>query len=189
MAKQSGHQKGTGLTDRSDEELAAASIRGDADSFVILCRRYYAALVTVAHAVLRDGHLAEDAAQEALAKACRKIDSLKDPRRVGEWLMAICRNEAIDMSRRNPDMEQLSDKDMAADNCEEDAQVAAVRDAIERLPAESRELLYLKYRNELSYEEIASLLATTPEAVHGRLRRAKEAVKAHLERQRDGRLS
>jgi RNA polymerase sigma-70 factor (ECF subfamily) len=177
------------LAGKTDEDLVVAAINGDVDSFVALCHRYYAALVTVARAVLRDGHLAEDAAQETLAKACRKLDSLNDPRRFGAWLIAICRNEATDMLRRIPRMEDLGDREMAQDAPEENSDVVGAQQAIGLLPADSRELLYLRYRNGLSYEEIATLLATTPEAIHGRLRRAKQAVRAHLERQQDRRLS
>jgi len=64
-----------------------------------------------------------------------------------------------------------------------------VRNALDSMPIESRELLYLKYRNELSYQAIADLLGISPEAVHGRLHRAKQDVQERLERQRDRRLS
>ena len=177
------------MAGNTDEELVVAALSGDVDSFVTLCHRYYAPLVTVARAVLRDGHLAEDAAQEALAKACRKLDSLNDPRRFGAWLTTICRNEATDMLRRIPKTEDLDDRDVAQEIPEEDSDVVAVRQAMDLLPVESRELLYLRYRGGLTYEEIAALLAATPEAVHGRLRRAKEALKAHFQRQQDRRLS
>jgi DNA-directed RNA polymerase specialized sigma24 family protein len=57
------------------------------------------------------------------------------------------------------------------------------------MPAETRELLYLRYANDLSYQAIAELLGTTPEAVHGRLVHAKQQVREYLERQEDRRPS
>jgi len=172
------------LIEKSDTDLVQALMDGDVDSFVVLCHRYYPSLVAVARAVLGDGHLAEDAAQEALAKACRNLDSLKDPSRFGAWLAAICRNEARCILRRRPAVESLGQRDVLAETSDEGADVDVVRRALDSMPAASRELLYLRYRNDLSYDAIAELLAISVEAVRGRLWRAKQDVAAHLERER-----
>ena len=55
-----------------DNVLVAGAMAGNGDSFTELCRRYYPAMVAVAQAILGDRHLAEDAAQQALAKAARR---------------------------------------------------------------------------------------------------------------------
>lgn len=177
------------MVDNADEELVSAALSGDVESFVTLCHRYYPTLVAIAHSVLGDSHLSEDAAQEALAKACRKLDGLKSPRRFGAWLAAICRNEARNILRRNPRTQNLGDRDVPKDAAEPDHDVEAVRQALKILPVESRELLYLRYKNALSYQAISDLLGISPQAVHGRLRRARQTVREHLERQRDRRLS
>ena len=182
-------RKGIGLEEKPDEELVLAARRGNVDSFMVLCHRYYPTMIAIAHAVLGDHHLSEDAAQEALAKACRRLGDLKSPSRVGAWLAAICRNEARDMLRRVPRTESLGERDVPEDIPEQNPDVEAVRHALDSMPTESRELLYLRYRNELSYQAIADLLGISPEAVHGRLRRAKQDVHEHLERQRDRRPS
>ncbi len=181
--------KGNRLAGDPDEELVLAAMGGDVDSFLTLCQRYYPAMVAVTRAVLGDDHLCEDAAQEAFAKACRRLNSLKSPSCFGAWLTAICRNEARSMLRQTPKAESLGDRDVPEETREEDPDVDLVRQAIRRLPVDARELLYLKYRNELSYEAIAELLDTTPQAVHGRLQRARQSVKAYVERQRKRRLS
>ena len=181
--------KGNRLKGNADEELVLAAMGGDVDSFVSLCQRYYPAMVAVTRAVLGDDHLCEDAAQEAFAKACRKLNSLKNPSCFGAWLTTICRNEAKSMLRQTPKTENLGDQDVPEKKCEENRDVGLVRQAIRRLPVGARELLYLKYRNELSYEAIAELLDTTPEAVHGRLQRARQSVRTYVERQRNRRVS
>ena len=84
---------------RPDTALVKAAIKGDADSFTELCRRYYPAMVAVAHSILGDRHLAEDAAQQTLAKAAVKLPQLKKRSKFGSWLAAICRNAAKDMAR------------------------------------------------------------------------------------------
>ena len=93
------------------------------------------------------------------------------------------------MLRQTPKAESLGNRDVPEEICEEDPDVDLVRQAIGRLPVDARELLYLKYRNELSYQVIAELLDTTPQSVHGILQRARQSVQAYVERQRNRRLS
>jgi len=85
------------VTEKPDFELVEAAVNGDVDGFTVLCGRYYPAMVAIAHSVLGDKHLAEDAAQDALAKACRKLGQLRNKDRFAGWLAAICRNVAMDM--------------------------------------------------------------------------------------------
>ena len=177
-------KQGCRLTEKPDNDLVRAVLGGDVDSFVTLCHRHYPSLVAIARAVLGDGHLAEDAAQEALAKACRNLDGLKNPARFGAWIATICRNEARDILRRWPAVESLGERDVPAEPPETDTDVDAVRQALDSLPAGTRELLYLRYRNDLSYDAIADLLAISTEAVRGRLWRARQDVAEHLERER-----
>lgn len=58
---------------RPDITLVEAAVDGDAESFTELCRRYYPAMVAIAHSILGDRDLAEDAAQQAFAKAVVKL--------------------------------------------------------------------------------------------------------------------
>jgi len=62
---------------KPDIGLVEAAIDGDVESFTELCRRYYPAMVAIAHSVLGDRHLAEDAAQQAFAKAAVMLPQLK----------------------------------------------------------------------------------------------------------------
>jgi hypothetical protein len=63
---------------RSDAELVTTACGGDIDSFRELYERYHAMAVGIARGRLSDLHLAEDAAQEAFAVACRRLHSLRD---------------------------------------------------------------------------------------------------------------
>jgi RNA polymerase sigma-70 factor (ECF subfamily) len=173
------------LSDLPDEKLVEAALRGDVGSFVELCRRHYAALVAVARAILRDRHLAEDAAQEALAKACSRLPNLANPACFASWLMTICRNQAHDLARRTTRLESLGDRDVPAENPEPDADVEAVREAIAGLPPESAEVVYLRYYAEFSYERMSEMLGLSVQAVNGRLRRAKQAIREYLTRKAD----
>ncbi|MFH1717931.1 MAG: RNA polymerase sigma factor [Planctomycetota bacterium] len=88
------------MADCEDKILVQRALQADPTSFGELCRRYYPSLVAVADSILLDHHLAEDAAQEALTEACRKLAELRKPERFGSWVAAICRNAARDMLRQ-----------------------------------------------------------------------------------------
>ena len=68
------------MTNAEDHILVRRALQADPESFGQLCRRYYPSLVAVADSILLDHHLAEDAAQEALAHACRQLPRLKKAR-------------------------------------------------------------------------------------------------------------
>jgi len=87
------------MTNAEDDILVRRTLQADPESFGQLCRRYYHPLVAVADSILLDRHLAEDAAQEALACACRQLPRLQRPERFGPWVAAICRNVARNMRR------------------------------------------------------------------------------------------
>jgi len=171
------------MTDPEDEILVQRALQADPESFGELCRRYYNSLVATADSILLDHHLAEDAAQEALAEACRGLAKLKRPELFGSWVGAICRNVAKDMLR-----EQLREQKGAGArrrcerDCVEDEQEAILAEALQQLPQHLREVVFLRFYNEKSYEQMAKILGATEQTIDGRLRRAKKMIARYLKR-------
>jgi RNA polymerase sigma-70 factor (ECF subfamily) len=170
------------MTERPDKELAESAKRGDGDSFVELCRRYYAAMVAIADSITGDRHLAEDAAQQAFAAAAVKLPELRHAERFASWLGVICRNAANDISRRRRvifNADYISRFPAGQDNAQD---IEAVRAAVSRLAPEAREVIYLRYYNGLTYERISKALGISEQAINGRLRRAKRKLAEYLKR-------
>jgi RNA polymerase sigma-70 factor (ECF subfamily) len=170
------------LESTSDNMLVEQAARGDGESFTELCRRYYGAMVAIGHAILRDRHLAEDAAQQAFAKAAVNLRKLQQADRFGLWLATICRNEAKDLARarRQPPMENELLVIESQPDSEESYKI--VRDALDRLPAEAKEVIYLRFYDGMSYDRISSVLGISEQAINGRLRRAKKVLAKDLRR-------
>ena len=172
------------MTESKETNLAAAR-KGDAESFSRLCEQHYPALVAIAYSQLADRNLAEDAAQEALLIAYRDIAKLKDTGRFLPWLAAICRNTAIDMAKvrareRHAGTEECR---LLADLCHhENDTVAVVREIIFGLDPDARDILVLRYYNEMTYEQIAATLGISEEATNGKLRRARSVIRQQLQR-------
>ena len=163
-----------------DITLVEAAIKGEPESFTELCRRYYPAMVAIAHSLLGDRHLAEDAAQETFAKAAVKLPQLKQTNKFAGWLAAICRNEARDMARRGNVLQVNDEFSAKAAGLKRDDSSDAVRQALNKLSAPARELVFLRYYDGLSYERISELLGISEQAINGRLRRAKRKMADYL---------
>ena len=170
------------MAQKPDTTLVRSAINGDAEGFTELCRRYYPAMVAIAHSVLGDRHLAEDAAQQAFAKAAVKLPQLKKESRFANWLAAICRNAAKDIARRPEKLLSTDDLSTVAGKSNDDETAEAVREAISKLPASARELIFLRFYDGMSYGQISAVLSISEQAINGRLRRAKKKMAGYLRR-------
>lgn len=159
-----------------------AAQAGDLDSFGRLCERYYAAMTAVAYSALRDHQLAEDAAQEAFARALVNLRKLKTPEKFAPWLAQICRNAAIDMNRARRRWLEIEDPPAIQDEPQRDSPTEVVRRVIDGLPATMREVLILRYYHERSYEQISAVLGLSKSAINGLLTRAKRKLAKSLRR-------
>lgn len=175
-------EKKRSVVQKPDTVLVKAAINGDAEGFTELCRRYYPAMVAIAHSVLSDRHLAEDAAQQAFAKAAVKLPQLRKENRFAGWLAVICRNIAKDMARRKENLQTTDDLSMVAAKSRDDDTTEAVTEAMSRLSNSAREIIFLRYYDGMSYEQISAVLGISEQAINGRLRRAKKKMADYLRR-------
>jgi RNA polymerase sigma-70 factor (ECF subfamily) len=170
-------------TPEPEISLVKASAEGNVESFAELAARYYTPMVAVAHSITGDRDLAEDAAQQCFARAAVKLPQLKDYTKFAAWLTAICRNEANDIARKEKshlDVEKLSEIMIESNNndsCE------VVKKALGKLSSSSREVIYLRYYDGLSYDRISEVLGISEQAINGRLRRAKKKLTQILKRE------
>ena len=165
-----------------DKRLVERALAGDEEGFTTLCERYYPALVAIAHAILGDRHLAEDAAQQALAKAAQSLPHLNQTEQFGSWVAAICRNAARDVGRSHRRFRSQLEMPVEAADPQRDDAGPAVRAALEQLEPQAKEVIYLRFYDGLSYERIGAVLGISEQAINGRLRRAKKKLAKHLRR-------
>jgi len=175
---------------RSDRELVCAACRGDIESFRGLYERHYRMIVAIARSQLRDQHLAEDAAQETFAIACQQLSRLKNPDRFPQWLGTISRRTSQRMLRSSPQTTSLEgdppQNDASCDQADDEDTKTRLRQAVMRLSRSQREIIYLRYYSDQSYEQIADALGITTQAVHGRLQRARRELSSQLNGSDDG---
>jgi len=163
-------------------ELVRNAKGGDVESFGELCRRHYVVMSATAFAILNDHQLAEDAAQEAFARAMVNLHKLKDDGRFAPWLRAICQNAARDMLRRKRTELNGDDLEIAADKPRDESDGEAVSRAVSKLPSNLKELVVMRYYDGLSYEQISDVLGISQASINGRLTRAKRKMAQYLNR-------
>jgi RNA polymerase sigma-70 factor (ECF subfamily) len=165
----------------SDEALVARLALGDEDALRSLHHRYAALVFTVA-ARFVDAATAEEVAQDVFVTIWKKHDTF-DPARGAfkSWIVQIARRRALNELRRKEGRGQHSDEALAHvsdDSLEPDeAQWLAhrrevIRAAVDALPAAQRQALSLAFFDELSHEQIASILNTPVGTTKTRIRLA-----------------
>jgi RNA polymerase sigma-70 factor (ECF subfamily) len=157
------------MNESEDTQLVEAARNGDVRSFAELYKRHYVRMVGVAYCILSDRHLAEDAAQEAFAIACRELGRLRRAEKFASWLGVLCRNVANRMARRRTEVVASEDVPAPRSDASRDGLHQAVRQTVQNLPIQQREVVMLRYFSGLSYEQIAAALGISSRAVNGRL--------------------
>ena len=131
---------------------------------------------------LRDPDLAEDLTQETFLRFYRQI-SYKEEGKALAYLYTIARNLCLDAVRRARPAAPLRETDPAPDPFAPTEQRIALRQAIEKLPADWQELLLLRYANDLPVAQIAALTGLSRFAVHRRIRSALAALRTMLQKE------
>lgn len=176
------------MSDRSDADVVAAVLGGDADAFAILVDRYQHEHARFAIRMLGTREDAEEALQSAFLRAYRALGQCQDPSRFGAWLYHIvvneCRTRATRRTRRQrwfvADEEAIAQA--STDHpAERDALREELQRALDQLEESQREALVLKYVEGLSYEEIAQLTGAGVSALKMRVKRACERLRELLE--------
>jgi RNA polymerase sigma-70 factor (ECF subfamily) len=157
-----------------DRELVEQARRGDREAFTVLVHQVSDSLYAVAQRILRDPGLAEDALQNALVLAWRRIPKLREPERFEAWIHRILVHACYDESQRarnwRTDVRVLP---MAGPSTPDGSSTIADRDELERafrrLSIEQRAVFVLHHYLGLPLVEVAELLEIPAGTARSRL--------------------
>jgi RNA polymerase sigma-70 factor (ECF subfamily) len=163
------------------------AVRIDRD-LAALIDEHAEAVFRVANGILRNPSLAEDAVQETMIKAWQSLPRFRGDASLRSWVLRIAHNTAISMLRRRreavTDPAALPDRIGGIDparNSSALADLAVVREALDRLDQLSRSIVVLREVEGLSYQDIAEALGVGVPTVKTRLLRARRALQAALQ--------
>jgi RNA polymerase sigma-70 factor (ECF subfamily) len=190
-------------TSDGDSDLVARIRRGDHQAFETLVRRYGGRMLATARRFVRNEEAARDIVQEAYLCAFRAIGTFAGAAQLSTWLHRIVVNTALmklRSQRRRPE-ESIDDLLPRFDEtgawaepgspCDTSTHTllerhetrAMVRNAIDQLPPNYRNVILLRDLEELDTDETATLLGVTPNAVKTRLHRGRQALRTILQRE------
>jgi RNA polymerase sigma-70 factor, ECF subfamily len=162
---------------------------GDQAAFESLYRARVGPISRYAAALVRDSDRAEDITAQTFLLAWRDLPKLREPGRFDAWLFRIAHNQAMsEISRRRPattldEAPELADTGrfgMPERELEAAAEIERVRDAVMRLPETQRQVLVLRYFQELPSSEIARQLGKNEQSVWSLTYRALQNLKRAL---------
>ncbi len=171
----------------NDQELIARYMDGDQAAFEALLHRYKAKIYTSIYLFVKDRALAEDIFQEVFIKV---IDTLRKGRynhegKFVQWVMRIAYNLCVDYHRRNKRRAYVGKSEefdifdilRVNDDGPDDSMIRSemhhrVRQLVDALPPEQREVVILRHYADMSFKEIAALTRVSINTALGRMRYA-----------------
>ncbi len=174
--------------------LVQRARKGDQEAFATLVAEHQCYVYNLALRVLRNEEEALDLAQETFVRAWMALPNFRGQSQFRTWLYRIatnlCYNRLPNLRRSLNDLgddiiSEIPETDIAFDNpahgFESQELRSYLQQAIEELDENYRLLISLRYQNELSYEEIASMLNLPLGTVKTGIFRAKEQLRRALE--------
>ena len=169
----------------TDEELALRYVAGNNRAFDELLRRNQSRLFTYILFVVRDRHVADDVFQETFVRAISKLQNndYRTNGKFGAWLTRIAHNVMIDLFRsqkhkniisiEDDTLTQLSARALLANNIEAEcinAQVLTdVKRMVDLLPPVQREVVFMRFYQQMPFKEIAEQTNVSINTSLGRL--------------------
>jgi RNA polymerase sigma-70 factor, ECF subfamily len=172
----------------SDEALMARIAAGDRDAMRALYLRHHVRVHRFVLRVVRNQAIAEDVLSEVFLDVWRQGGSFEGRSAVSTWLLAIARFKALSALRKRPE-EELDDEGAAAVVDPVDSPEVAVqkkdaseilRDCLNALTPDHREIIDLVYYHERSVEEVAHIVGIPEATVKTRMFYARKKLHSLL---------
>ncbi|MBR2452168.1 MAG: sigma-70 family RNA polymerase sigma factor [Rikenellaceae bacterium] len=172
----------------SDSALLNEYLSGNKDAISQLIELHRKKVFDYVMMMVKDGDIADDIVQETFIKVVRFIDERRytDNGRFLSWVMRIAHNQVIDYFRQNKHENKITESDAGFDllgtvkfsskTVEDDIVADQIKDdvrrLIEHLPDEQKEVVKMRYYEDLSFKEIAEQTGVSINTALGRMRYA-----------------
>lgn len=177
------------LEEKTDEQLLAATGRGEGAEFRALVDRYAPAVHRVAYRMLGDANGAEDIAQDTFLRLWKQAGSWQSSGAgLPAWLRRVATNLCLDRLRRRGRFDEImpehvvDDQPSAASLFDQATLSAFAHRALLALPAGQRAAVVLTYYEELANGEAAEVMGMKVKAFESLLLRSRRALRANIER-------
>lgn len=177
------------LNEMTDEELALSYVRGNNQAFDLLLSRNQSKLFSYILFVVHEQDLANDIFQETFVKVITKLQEGRyiDSGKFSAWIMRIAHNVIMDWYRDNRaknivetsddnDLSNVTGNDITdfniEDRCVNEQVLRDVKKMMNLLPPTQREIVFMRFYQEMSFKEIAETTGVSINTALGRMRYA-----------------
>ena len=163
-------------------------LRGDSEAFRELVQRYQGLVYRIAYSMIGNAEGTQDVVQEVFYRVFRRLHQYRLDCPFGAWIRRITVNHILDLRKKREiravslTQEKADDFDVPdsrndpRDEIRRAEQHQTVLKALDRLPDKDRTILLLRHFENLSYEEIAEILAIPIGTVMTNLHRARKKI-------------
>ena len=159
---------------------------GDKDALAELIERYQAPLRYFIIRLSANPEMAEDIFQDTWLTVIRRIQSLKKIDAFSIWLYRIARNKVYQQLRRKKMLSKLDENITVPNDAKDDIfspeDAAKIHKCLKELQPEHKEVLMLRFLEQMSYKQISEVLNCNPGTVKSRIHYAKLALKKEVEK-------
>lgn len=153
----------------------------DKDTFCRLVRQNEKAMYSVAFSILSNESDAADAISEAIYRAYKSLDTLKNEYAFKPWILRIVRNCAVELVRSNKNLLSIDDVEVEESSGENEIVTAlALRKAVEQLKQPYKEVVVLYYYEDLSIAQISKITGASVVTAKQQLSRARKMLRDML---------
>ncbi len=169
------------MTFPADDHLRELALAGDEAAFAALVRPLVEPALRLAYSMLDDHGEAEDATQEALVSAWRKLHQLRPGMPVRPWLLAIVINRCRNIRRTHWfRVVRIPNLFHATDSTDRKIEHIDIDRALARLPQRDRQALFLHFYLDLPVSDVALALGVSASAAKARIYRACHRLRPDL---------
>lgn len=188
QAKQDGGARGEGRQ-QQDEAIIRRVLDGDREAFAELVEQYHRLVCHIAGHYMKNPDEVDDVAQEVFFRSYRALDRYNPEYRFSTWLSGITRNHCLDLLRKNSrvtvvDFDECAwlaaDRHTPEEAWLEQEEREELREAVEDLPKNYREVITMYHGEELSYQAMAERMDKPLSIVKNRLMRARRLLEKRM---------
>ncbi len=184
------------ISDLTDEQLVEMAVGENPDAFGVIVGRWERKIFALCYGMLSREDEAKDAAQETFIAAYKNLSKFRGEAKVSSWLHRIAVNQCLTTKRREKSRSEnfLDDENGTADKVftastkkspsnltEQNERLHYIRQAVNALPPELRQIVILKEFEDMTFQEISDTLEIPLSTVKSRLYTALKQLRMKLE--------
>lgn len=173
-----------------DEKILLESIK-DEKKFEEIYKKWWGKIYSFILSKIGNSEEAKELSQEVFLKIYLNLENFNPNFKFSTWIFKIAQNLSIDYLRKKQILKSELQEESAVDKRDpllimlKDEEKKSIWEKVYKLPEEYKEIIILRHKNELSYEEIAEILNLKLGTVKNRIFKARQLIAKMIEEENE----